>query len=202
MNKALLVAASLAALPVASVLADNLLKNGDFEAGPGDDKIYPFYATPDWYNPADAGSKKAMAVNARASEGAMEGSKYGATVNDREKETSWFVQKTEHSIEEGEVFEVSLDWKAGWQWQAGDVLRVVVFAKSGNTLGGETLWEETFDFEHAPNAWEKVTHAFQPAPFQATGKTLFFAFYGVDPQQAGASGFARVDNVELTVKPK
>jgi hypothetical protein len=143
-----------------------------------------------------------MGVNARTAGGGTPNSTYSATVNDREKEISWFVQKTEHSIEEGEVFEVSLDWKSGWQWQSGDVLRVVVFAKSGNTLGGETVWEESFDFQQAPSEWEKVTHSFQPAPFQATGKTLMFAFYGVDPQQAGASGFVRVDNIELTVKPK
>ncbi len=201
MKKAILLSALLAVAPFETPMA-NLLTNADFEAGPGDKDVQPFYSTPNWYNPADAGSKKAMGVTARATEGSMEGSVYSASVNDREKETSYFVQKTEHSIEEGEVFEVSLDWKAGWQWQSQDVLRVVVFAKEGNTLGGETLWEETFDFEHAPNDWQNVTHTFQPAPFQASGKTLFFSFYGVDPQRAGVAGFARVDNIVLTVKPK
>lgn len=203
MRKALLFAAVLAALSVSSSFSQNLLKNGDFELEAGDKDAQPFYRTPNWYNPADAGSKKAMGVTARATEGSMEGSTYSASVNDREKEISWFVQKTEHSIEEGEVFEVSLNWKAGWQWQPEDVLRVVVFAKAGNTLGGETVWEDTFDFERAPTgSWDKVTHAFQPASPEATGKTLIFAFYGVDPQQAGVPGWVRVDNIELTVKPK
>jgi hypothetical protein len=202
MNKALLPAMALAAFSVGPLHA-NLLKNADFEAGEAVDDKYPFYKTPGWYNPAGGGGNKAMGVTARAREGSMEGSVYSATVNDRERETSVFIQKTEHSIEEGEEIEVSLDWTAGWQWQSEDVLRVAVFAKSGNTLSGETVWEDTVDFERAPKgAWEKKTHTFQPAPPEASGKTLFFSFYGVDPQQAGVSGFCRVDNIVLTVKPK
>jgi len=201
MKKSFLVCAGAAVLLTESLLA-NLLRNADFEAGPAEADIVAFHATPGWYNPVDAGSKKALAVNARAREGNAEGSTYSATVNDREKETSYFVQKTEHSIAEGEIFEVSFDWKAGWQWQAQDVLRVVVFAKENNNLSGETVWEETFDFDFAPTSWENVTHAFPPAPPQATAKTLFFSFYGVDPRQAGVAGFARVDNIVLTVKPQ
>lgn len=201
MKKFLAVCAGAALLLTESLLA-NLLRNADFEAGPAEAEIVAFHSTPGWYNPVNAGSKKALAVNARAREGDAEGSTYSATVNDREKEISYFVQKTEHSIAEGEIFELSLDWKAGWQWQAQDVLRVVVFAKENNNLGGETVWEETVDFEFAPTSWEKVTHVFPPAPLQATAKTLFFSFYGVDPQQAGVAGFARVDNIVLTAKPE
>jgi len=202
MKKAILLSALLAVAPFESPMA-NLLRNADFEAGPGDKEIYPFYETPEWYNPAAGGANKAMGVNARATEGSMEGSTYSATVNDREKEISFFSQKTEHSIEEGEVFELSLAWKAGWQWKPEDVLRVVIFAKAGNTLGGETVWEETVDFERAPTgSWEQVAHTFQPASPEAAGKNLFFSFFGVDPQQAGVTGFARVDNIVLTVKPK
>ena len=201
MKKSFIVCAGVALLLTESLLA-NLLRNADFEAGPAEADIVAFGATPGWYNPADRGSKKAQAVNARARENDAEGSTYSATVNDREKETSYFVQRTEHSIAEGEIFEVSFDWKAGWKWQAQDVLRVVVFAKENNNLSGETVWEETFDFEFAPTSWEKVTHVFPPAPPQATAKTLFFSFYGVDPQQAGVAGFARVDNIVLSVKPQ
>ncbi len=201
MKKVLLLTALLAAFPVASSFADdNLLKNADFEAGPSEAKTYSFKETPGWYNRAMAGSKQA--VNARVTEGTLDGSKYSATVNDREDEISSFMQKTEHSIEEGEVFEVSLDWNAGWQWQSQDVLRVVVFARAGNKLGGEVVWQDSVDFEHAPTTWEKATHTFQPAPPEASGKTLFFGFFGVDPQQAGVPGWVRVDNIVLTVKPK
>lgn len=202
MKKSLLLAASLAALPVTPSFA-NLLKNADFEAGEGDKETCAFYETPGWYNPADAGSKKAMGAPARTRVGGKEGSIYSATINDRQKEVSYFMQKTEHSIAEGEVFELAFDWTAGWQWQPQDILRVVIFAKSNNTLGGETLWEDTVDFERAPDgSWETKKHSFKPAPYEALGKTLYFSFYGVDPMEAGTAGFARVDNIELTVKPK
>ncbi len=200
MRKALLLTALLAALPVESPLA-NLLKNSDFEAGATEEKTYNFKETPGWYNRAVAGSKQE--VNARATEGTLDGSKYSATVNDREDQVSSFVQKTEHSIEEGEVLEVSLDWTAAWQWQSQDLLRVVVFATANDKLGGAIVWQDSVDFEHATTgSWEKVTHTFQPASPEASAKTLFFGFYGVDPQQAGVSGWARVDNIDLTVKPK
>lgn len=203
MKKILLLAALSAALPFASALADNLLKNGDFEAGASEEKTYPFYATPGWYNPADAGSKKAMAVNARTTEETIDNSKYSATVNDRQREVSCFSQKTEHGISDGEVFEFTMDWRAGWQWQAQDVVRVKLYATDNNKLGGKVVWEDSFDFENAPvGAWEKATHTFRPASAEATGKTLIFELSGVDPQEAGVAGWARVDNLVLTVKPQ
>lgn len=185
----------LVACPLCSVSA-NLLRNADFQEGPTDEKAYGFGSTPGWYNRA-VGDKKNQA-KARINEGSLDGYGYSATVNDRGEDVASFSQRTEHSIEEGEVFEVTLDWTSGWQWQPTDILRVVIFAKAGDKLGGETLWEETVDFERAPvDAWEKVTHRFPAAPLPAHGRTLYFGFYGVDPQEAGVSGFARVDNIEL-----
>lgn len=195
MKRSVLVTVLLAGLLPSSLLAD-LLRNGDFQEGAKDEKTYSFGMTPGWYNRA-VGEKKGEA-NARVNEGSLDGYGYSATVNDRKDEISSFSQKTEHNIEEGEVFELSLDWTSGWQWQPTDILRVVIFAKSGDKLGGETVWEQTVDFERAPvGSWAKATHRFPPAPTEAVGRKLYFGFYGVDPQEAGTVGWCRVDNIEL-----
>ncbi len=201
MIKYLLLTALVAGMPIKTSLA-NLLKNSDFEAGKSDDKTYPFWQTPGWYNLAKNGPKQD--ANARTSlEGSTEGSKYSAVFNDHGEDISYFAQKTEHTIAAGEIFEVSLDWISGYKWKSHDVLRVVVFATANNNIGGQRLWEDTFDFEFAPKGtWDKVNHAFKPAPLEADDKPLFFGFYGVDPTQGLEVGFGRLDNIVLTVKPK
>jgi hypothetical protein len=202
MNKAFLLTTLLLASSFAPAFA-NLLANADFEAGPAKDEKYPFWQTPRWYNPAPTGGNKPQGETARVRELGLEGSVYCASVNSREQEVSAFVQKTEHSIKEGEQFELSLEWTAGWQWKPEDLLRVVVFAKSGDNLGGATVWEDMVDFQYAPKGtWEKKTHTFRAAPLEAAGRTLIFNFYGVDPQRGGVCGWCRVDNIKLTVKPK
>lgn len=199
MKFALLILALLPTLLMAEA-PTNILKNGDFETGPDVEKIYGFYNTPPWYNLGAAENKQG--ANARVTEGAQEGSKYSATVNDAEQKYTSFLQKTGHTIQEGEVFELSLDWVGGWKWQSQDILRVVIFTTTTNTLGGQKLWEETIDFERAPKGtMETVTHTFPPAPADADGSLLFFLFYGVDPAPSEAGGgFARVDNIVLSVK--
>lgn len=200
MKNALLLTALLPAMSLAESPA-NLLKNGDFEAEPSIEKIYTFKQTSGWYNRAKVGIKQD--ANARTSEGKLEGSNYSAAFNDGGEDVSSFVQKTEHTITEGDVFEVSLDWVAGWKWQSQDVLHVIVFATTNNTLGGQKLWEEAVDFERAPTgSFEKVNHTFPPAPADAEGRLLYFGFYGLDPAPSGTTGFARLDNIVLTVKPK
>jgi hypothetical protein len=202
MNKALMLIALLLASSLAPAFA-NLLANADFEAGPTKDEKYPFWQTPRWYNPAPTGGNKPQGETARVRELSLEGSAYCATVNSREQEVSAFMQKTEHTIKEGEQLELSLEWTAGWQWKPEDLLRVVVFAKSGDTLGGATVWEDMVDFQYAPKGtWEKKTHTFRAAPLEASGRTLIFNFYGVDPMRGGVYGWCRVDNIKLTVKPK
>lgn len=201
MNKALLLTVLLLASPFSPAFA-NLLVNADFEASPTMDEKYPFYKTPQWYNPAPTGNK-AQGETARVRVPSLEGSVYSATINNRQQEVAAFIQKTEYIIKEGEEIELSLDWTTGWKWTIKDLLRVVVFAKFGNTLGGVTVWEDKVDFQRAPDgAWEKKKHIFRPAPPEAAGKTLYFSFYGVDPMDSGVCGWSRVDNINLTVKPK
>jgi hypothetical protein len=202
MNKSLLLTTLLLASSFAPAFA-NLLVNADFEAGPTKDEKYPFWQTPRWYNPAPTGGNKPQGETARVRELSLEGSAYCASVNSREQEVSAFMQKTEHTIKEGEQLELSLEWTAGWQWKPEDLLRVVVFAKSGDTLGGATVWEDMVDFQFAQKGtWEKKTHTFRAAPLEAAGRTLIFNLYGVDPQRGGVCGWCRVDNIKLTVKPK
>jgi hypothetical protein len=193
-------ACTLTALAVVPLRA-NLIKNGDFEAGPSDKTEYNFKETPGWYNRANAKDPNAQNAAARKKQGAQ----YTAVANDSTNEEglpqkTWFNQKTAHTIKAGDVFNLSLDWSDAQSWESGDLLRVTVYATENDKLSGRVVWQSTVDFQKGPGSTlASETHAFEPADENAAGRTLFFSFYGVDPEQAGTTGFARVDNIVLTV---
>ena len=197
MKKFLPLTVLLAVLPFGPSHA-NLLNNADFEAGPTELKEYNFKETPGWWNRA----KREEAQSAAARRTFNDESKYNAIANDKGESLTSFNQKTSHAIQAGDVFQVALDLCAGMDWQSRDVLRVVAFATANNTQGGEVVWQESVDFDDGySKAWRSETRTFPPATSAAQGRTLFFNFYGVDPQGIDKIGFLRVDNIVLTVQP-
>lgn len=183
--------------------ADNLLTNGDFEAAPTEEEVYSFSLTPEWYNRADNG--KRQDIIARSRKDNQGDSAYTASVNDNQTPNSIFSQRTKHVIKAGEVYQVSLDWRPSFRWRAGDLVRVKVFATLNDKLGGAVVWEDSADFENSDGqSWNKAEHTFQPAHPDAEGKLLYFNFQGVGNMEALDKrdvGFARVDNIVLTVTP-
>jgi hypothetical protein len=162
-----------------------------------------FSRTPGWFNRAENG--KRQDITARSRKDNQGDSVYTASINDNRTPYSIFSQRTNHPIKAGEVYRVSLEWRPSFKWRAGDVLRVTVFATSNDKLGGEVVWQDSVDFETADRElWNKVEHAFQAAPAAAEGKLLYFNFQGVgnfDGIDKREVGFARVDNIVLTVAP-
>jgi hypothetical protein len=196
MKKILLLATLLAVLPLHSPFA-NLVNNGDFEAGPTETTKYAFWETPGWWNRAK--TDNAQGANARVN--SMDESGFNATVNDRGDMVSSFSQNTKHTIEHGDEYEISLDMRAGMDWQGADRLEVILFATSDNTLSSSVVWEEIVEMGEAVGTdWTTETHTFKPVPPAAVGKTLFLNFYGVDPAESQKAGFLRVDNIVLTNK--
>jgi hypothetical protein len=191
--------ALLLAVSAACSLQANLITNGDFEAGPSEERDYSFGETPGWWNRA----KREEPTRANARRNYFDDGGFNAIVNDRGETFSSFNQKTQHAIQEGDEFEISLDLKAGMDWENVDGLKVVIFATATDTLGGSIVWEETVNFESGyGNAWITETHTFPPAPADVQGRTLFLYFHGFDNAESRKTGFLRVDNIVLTVKPK
>lgn len=195
--------ATLMMLPAFAPLqaADNLITNGDFEAGPKEAPVHAFYESPGWYNRAEGG-KRQDAQARRDSENLGE-STYNALINNKVPVNSIFHQKTGHIIKEGEIYNLSLDWKHSFQWRATDLLRVRVYATLDNKVGGTVIWEDVAELDHpSGEEWARVKHAFAPVPLDAQGKNLHFSFEGVGAQETLDKkdvGFARVDNIVLEV---
>lgn len=183
--------------------ADNIITNGDFEAEPCEDEGYPFYQTPGWYNRADKGQRQDIIARTRKENSAE--SLYTASINNTNPSNSIFLQRTNHQIKAGEIYNLSLDFRPSFNWRNWDLLRVTVFATTDDTLGGAVVWEDSVDLENpAGQSWSNVTHVFQPAPSDAEGRRIYFAFQGVgdektEPQRE--TGYARVDNIKLTLAP-
>lgn len=194
---------TLPALASPLLAGDNIIANGDFEKEPLGAESYPFYQTPGWYNRADKGQRQDFTARTRKEN--REDSVYTASINNTNPSNSIFLQRTGHQIKAEGIYQLSLDFRHSFHWRAAGVLRVTIFATQDDTLGGAVVWEDTVDLENsAGQSWSNVTHTFQPASPDAEGKRLFFTFQGFGGQEIGSQqdvGWARVDNIILTVAP-
>ncbi len=194
---------TLPALVAPLLASDNIITNGDFEKEPLGAESYPFNQTPGWYNRADKG--KHQDFTARTKKENREESLYTASINSTNPSNSVFLQRTKHQIKAGEIYHLSLDFRHSFNWNAGNVLRVTVFATIDDTLGGTVVWEESVDLgDSAGQSWSNETHTFRPAPADAEGLRLYFSFQGASEQETGSqggAGYARVDNIVLAVAP-
>lgn len=192
-----------------AVQAENLVVNGDFESGTGNE----FYATPPWYN---CGTGNNQGTPARNDRGAVISGSFSAIINDRYQTAqkkcgpSAFLQKTGYTIEDGDSFSVSYEWRPADEWwqRATDTVRFVLFATANNKPNGHVVWssELTSDFlKGKPDGVMAVSQTTDVVNSDAAGATLFVMFYGVDTQNGGEDStphFARVDNIEIKAIPQ
>lgn len=194
-----------AALPLASLSAQNIVTNGDFETGTGT----AFNVTPPWYN-RGVGLNQTSA--ARSNNNNLGASTFNAVINDRyDTVTPAFgtvahSQNTGYTIQSGDYFAVSYDWRDAADWQqARDFVRVVLFATTNNALGGPIAWSVTLDspLSTLVTTWESVSTQTTVVNEAAVGRPLFINFFGVDNGGLSATtGFARVDNVTVMPIPE
>lgn len=203
MKASILKACLLIALPSAAHCAENLVVNGDFETGTGN----AFYQTPPWYN---CGAGLNQGANARVDTGAVITGTHSATVIDRYNTTDdkpgpiAYVQKTKHTIQEGDSFALSYEWRPSdeyWQ-RAKDTIRFVLFATGNDKLSGQKVWSSvlTSDFLRSkPGSIQAVAQTSEVVNADAVGRELFIMFYGLDTgdSETGEPHWARVDNIEL-----
>jgi hypothetical protein len=183
----------------------NLIRNGDFQAGSG----VQFYAVQDWYN---HGKGRRQDLNARTDAGFGMPGEFAATINDRYDAAAGkfgptaHVQKTEHVIRPGDAFALSYVWRpADENWQKRrDTVRFVLFATEDDTLAARVVWSVvlTSDFFLGDiRSMKFVTQETDPVPPAAVGKKLIVTFFGVDTEDGigGSTHFARVDDIVVSV---
>ena len=214
-RKLALAALSVCLLP-AFAGATIITTNGDFEAGSATGDNVNFENTPNWTN---RGTEGDTAV-ARRNNLNLGDSTYNAVINDRYNDFDAggpFVsaefgsvvhsQNTGYAIQAEDFFEVRYDWRDAFDWQPRDIVRVVLFATDNNTLGGSIVWSSILDSDQRQvvGEWEPVFQTSSVVASEAVGQTLFVNFFGVDTGAEGAAGptgFARVNNLEVTAIPE
>lgn len=205
MKTLLLTTCALAALPYVSGQSENLVINGDFEAGKGT----TFYSTPPWYN---RGKGFNQGANARSHTDTVIAGSYSATINDRyDSAGSVFgplahSQNTGYIIKEGDVFSLSYDWRpVNEYWQINrDTVRFVLYATADDKPGGPVVWSSvhTSDFfKNSVRIAKSVMQTSSVVGSAAVGRKLIINFYGLDTVDGvnGNPHYARVDNIAVTV---
>lgn len=194
----------LATLSVFTAHAQNVVKNGDFETGKGNE----FYSTTGWYN---RGTGLNQGAPARTDTGSVITGTHSASVNDRyvtdggKFGPTAHAQKTDHVIKDGDSFVLTYEWRpADEYWQRStDTIRFVLYATANNKVSGPVVWSSEFTsgfFKGNPNNVMQVSETTEPVNADAVGGNLFVMFYGVDTANGGLDGtphWARVDNIEV-----
>ena len=176
--------------------------NGDFEDGWGT-APRAFDTGPSgvgsWFN---VGTGDQSATCAHTNLAAAPASGYNGVLAD--KNTSGVVlhsAKTASTIDPGNYFEISFDWRDASGWEAGDKVRVAIVAYDTDTAAGTEVyrdWVQGVDADLGGD-WLSVTGQTARASAAAWGRTLFVQVYGVNGG-ANSAGFARVDNIVVTRK--
>jgi hypothetical protein len=200
----LIATCALAATPLCSAAADNLVANGDFENG----KDNAFHSTSNWYN---IGEGLRQDYNARTNMGVLMSGFFAATVNDRYDSAAKkfgpvaHSQKTGYAVKEGDIFTLNYAWRPyDYNWQPErDTIRFVLYATSDDKVRGPVLWSSTLTsdfFKGSINVAKVVSQKTTPVTAAAAGKKLFVVFHGIDTVDGvkGETNFARVDNIVVT----
>jgi hypothetical protein len=195
--------------------AQNLVTNGGFELGSGSGTTRSFDVTTTWFN---RGTGDQTQVARR--ESTDTGSLFVGQINDRYdvvNATSDFDSaafgpilhnyKTSYTIQTGDSFNFSYEWATAFDWNLGlDEVRFVLFATDDDTLGGNVVWSSIHDSGTAAAAgtYETVSQTSSTVTAAAANQALFVNLYGFQNNGAlsGNTGFARVDNVNVSVIPE
>ncbi|MGJ8725942.1 MAG: alkaline phosphatase D family protein [Roseibacillus sp.] len=178
---------------IEGLIVGGSLLNGDFNSDISTTDSRDFASTPDWFN-LD-GSQGQDATRNTPSNVLLDGTR-NAVVSD--SGVKKYALDTNYDLTEGEVLQLSYQWRDASGWDSSDQIRVTIFTTSNNTPTGvrtdlATLMSGT---PTVTATFEQFSGLFPAIPASAAGKRLFIFFEGVDGDN-GSTGFARLDNFSL-----
>jgi len=168
-----------------AVLVGGNIRNGNFNASAIDNTNYT--DTDEWYNLlGDQGTQCTRTnLDQDGTSNAILSSGKQLAIN------------TDHTIAEGDKFDVSYVWRDAFNWVDGsDRVKVSLFVTSDNTFNGTRmdLIQDLSETSVSDSAYQSVDHnEFYTATESDTGKILFMVI------ETDSVGFARIDDVELIV---
>ena len=176
-------------------------RNGNFDADTSSTDRRTFADTPNWYNLEGDQTRRATRTNRQAP---SPGGFRNATV--KLDSSRIFGNETGHTLQSGDVFNLSYMWRDGGNWNDSvDRIRVQLFYTDNDQLTGTQTIIATHhsDYSSSDDTWETVTvNQFYTASGGAVGKKLFVQFQGWPGNSSDTVGHARVDNFELVLVPE
>jgi len=167
-------------------LIGGAIRNGDFGANVGSEVT--FADTDEWHNFSEVQGVQCTKDNLD----------YDGTQNAVLSISRHFAVNTDHVLAEGDKFDLSYVWRDAWNWVDGsDQVKVSLFVTSDNTFSGTrtNLVQDLSGTASSNDTYEVVDHdEFYTASAGDVGKVLFLVI-----ETDSASGFGRIDNVELIV---
>ena len=122
-----------------------------------------------------------------------------------------YAQSTDYTIQSGDQFSGSMDWRTALNSEANDVIRITLFYTADDTLLTTATTADATDFftftannATALNVYETASWASTVigAGNAAIGKTLMFRFESLGTSTPTPIEYGRVDNVYLQVIPE
>ncbi|MCB1069146.1 MAG: PEP-CTERM sorting domain-containing protein [Verrucomicrobia bacterium] len=185
----------------ADIIMDATNLNGAFDTSATGSGARTFDQTPNWYN-IGTGNQTATAVNDTLS--AAPASGWNAVISDNGLGGAVVHSvNTGYTLQLGDYFNISYDWRDAAGWEANDQVRVAVAAyDNDNAVTGTEIWREwVLDKVTTAATWESVSGQTAAVSASAAGRTLFIQTYGINGG-LGSGDFARVDNIVVAVVPE
>ena len=196
----------------AIVIMDANTLNGDFEDGTGETSPRKFTQVDVWVNEGTGFDFETdAAANNLGSPSGIDTGVWNAMIDDNGLDgVRIHTVATGYSLQEGDFFNVSFDWRDAFGWEDGDqaIVRLVSFS-GGGTPGNNTgiAWSFTLSDTRGAGAtatWRSVSGTSQTVGnFAATnGGLLYIQAFGITGPFGTEGDFARVDNIVVTAVPE
>jgi hypothetical protein len=195
------------------------INNAGFESGTGVNTTRNFNATDNWFNRGTDGTAE-IARRLEDTTGLLASGDYVGQITDRYNvltATSDFdsaafgdsvhSNKTSYTISSGDYFEIGYVWMDQYRWNDQlDEVRFVLFATDTDTLGGNVAWSSVMDsgIRQTDGEYESVSDTSTIVSSEAVGQTLFLNIFGFqnDGAMSGNTGYARIDDITVSVVPE
>ena len=195
------------------------INNAGFESGTGSANTRNFNATDNWFNRGTDGTAE-IARRVYDTTGTLASGDYVGQITDRYNvltATSDFdsaafgdavhSNKTSYTISSGDYFNIGYVWQDHYRWNAAlDEVRFVLFATDTDTLGGNVVWSSVMDSgtQQLDEIFESVSDTSSIVSSEAVGQTLFLNIFGFqnDGAMSGNTGYARIDDITVSVVPE
>ncbi len=168
------------------------LRNGDFNEDTSAIDGRNFAETPEWFNLGTSG-QAIQATRFNPANTSLDGTRNAVLAANEQRR---YAIDTGYTLSEGDVFQVSYQWRDAFNWNdASNRIQVTLFTTDDDLITGTASTIQSLDsaLSSIDATYETQTSLFNPSPTSASGRKLFASFQAIN----GGGGFTRIENFTL-----